>query len=129
MPVITLSNPAGVPVPTVRYSQAVLVDGAKRRLVISGQVGKAADDSVPSSGDAQIALAFENLRIILAAHGMGTGNVVKTTVFLTDRNLLNHYRAARDAFFADHPAASTLLFVSGLADPRFVVEIEAEAAD
>jgi len=129
MPVITLSNPAGIPVPTVRYSQAVLVEGAKRRLVISGQVGKAADDSVPSSGDAQIALAFENLRIILAAHGMGTGNVVKTTVFLTDRNLLNHYRAARDAFFADHPAASTLLFVSGLADPRFVVEIEAEAAD
>lgn len=129
MPVITLSNPVGVPVPTVRYSQAVLVEGAKRRLVISGQVGKAADDTVPSSGDAQIALAFENLRMILAAHGMGTGNVVKTTVFLTDRNLLNHYRTARDAFFADHPAASTLLFVSGLADPRFVVEIEAEAAD
>jgi enamine deaminase RidA (YjgF/YER057c/UK114 family) len=129
MAVITLSNPAGVAVPAVRYSQAVLVEGATRRLVISGQVGKAADESVPPSGDAQIALAFENLRIIMAAHGMGPGNVVKTTAFLTDRNLLNHYRAARDAFFADHPAASTLLFVSGLADPRFVVEIEAEAAD
>jgi enamine deaminase RidA (YjgF/YER057c/UK114 family) len=129
MPVITLSNPPGVAVPTVRYSNAVLVQGATRRLVVSGQVGKAADESVPTSGEAQIALAFDNLRIILAAHGMGPSSVVKTTVFLTDRALLGPYRAARDAFFAEHPAASTLLFVSGLADPRFLVEIEAEAAD
>jgi enamine deaminase RidA (YjgF/YER057c/UK114 family) len=129
MPVITPSNPDGVAPPGTRYSHAVLVQGATRRLVISGQVGKAADDSVPADGAAQIAQAFANLRTILAAHGMAAANVVKTTVFLTDRALLAPYRAARDAFFAAHPAASTLLFVAGLADPRFVVEIEAEAAD
>jgi enamine deaminase RidA (YjgF/YER057c/UK114 family) len=129
MAVITPSNPAGVAVPMVRYSQAVMVEKARRRLVISGQVGKAADDMVPSSGDAQIALAFSNLLTILHAHGMDATNVVKSTTFLVDRNLINHYREARDAFFAEHAAASTLLIVSGLADPRFVVEIEAEAAD
>jgi 2-iminobutanoate/2-iminopropanoate deaminase len=46
---------------------------------------------------------------------------------LTDRSLLGAYRAARDAVTTEHLPASTLLFVSGLADPRFLVEIELEA--
>ncbi len=128
MSVLTTSNPSGVRAPTSRYSHAVLVEGAARRLVISGQVGVAADGSVPSTGEAQIAQAFSNLRTILEAHGMGFGNVVKTTAFLTDRALLGAFRAARDTIFIEHAAASTLLFVAGLADPRWVVEIEAEAA-
>jgi len=52
---------------------------------------------------------------------------VKTTVYLTDRSLLASFRAARDAVYAGHTPCSTLLFVAGLADPRFMVEIEAEA--
>jgi len=127
MPVITTSNPPGVREPASRYSHGVLVQNETRRLVISGQVGTDSDGSVPSSGEAQVAQVFHNLRAILKAHGMGFENVVKTSAFLTDRSLLPAYRAARDAIFAEHAPASTLLFVSGLADPRFLVEIEAEA--
>jgi 2-iminobutanoate/2-iminopropanoate deaminase len=127
MPVITTSNPSGVRAPSSRYSHAVLVQGETRRLVISGQVGAEPDGSVPNNGEAQIALAFHSLRTILSAHGMGSENVVKTSVFLTDRALLPAYRAARDAVFAEHAPASTLLFVTALADPRYMVEIEAEA--
>jgi 2-iminobutanoate/2-iminopropanoate deaminase len=58
---------------------------------------------------------------------MAVENIVKTTVFLTDRGLLPALRQARGAAFGDHRPASTLLFVAGLADPAFVVEIEAEA--
>jgi enamine deaminase RidA (YjgF/YER057c/UK114 family) len=58
---------------------------------------------------------------------MTVANIVKTTVFLTDRSLLGAFRAARGALLGEHAPASTLLFVAGLADPRFVVEIEAEA--
>ncbi len=128
MPVVTASNPPGVREPSTRYSHAIVVEGARRRLVISGQVGQAPDGSVPATGEGQIAQAFANLRTILQAHGMGIGDVVKTTAFLTDRALLTPYRAARDMTFAEHAPASTLLFVSGLADPRWMVEIEAEAA-
>lgn len=128
MPVITTSNPAGVRTPASRYSHAVLIQGASTRLVISGQVGMDADGSVPNNGEAQVALVFHNLRTILKAHGMGIENVVKTTAFLTDRALMPGYRAAREAVFSEHAPASTLLLVSGLADPRFMVEIEAEAA-
>ncbi|MGE0226715.1 MAG: RidA family protein, partial [Acetobacteraceae bacterium] len=61
------------------------------------------------------------------ATNMTTANLVKTTVFLTDRALLESFRAVRTQVMGDKVPASTLLFVSGLADPRFMVEIEGEA--
>ena len=126
MPSIAFSDPAGVAPPS-GYSHAVLVTGEARRLLMSGQVGKALDGTIPSDGEAQVALALGNVRAILEAHGMRPRDVIKTNVFLTDRSLLGSWRAARDAFFEGHAPASTLLIVAGLADPRFVVEIEVEA--
>jgi len=123
---VTRSNPPAVREPT-GYSHAIQITGDYRRLIISGQVGMALDGSVPSSGEGQVAQALANLRAILTAHGMTVENIVKTTAFLTDRELLGAYRQARGAAFGSHAPASTLLFVAGLADPRWVVEIEAEA--
>ncbi len=123
---ITPSNPPTVRAPT-GYTHAIEIRNAERRLIISGQVGLTPDGTIPASGEAQIAQAFANLTAVLAANGMGIANIVKTTVFLTDRSLLAPYRAARAAAFAGHAPASTLLFVAGLADPKFVVEVEAEA--
>ncbi|MGA9865972.1 MAG: RidA family protein [Acetobacteraceae bacterium] len=128
MPVLTASNPPAVRAPASRYSHAVLVEGAGRRLVVSGQVGVAPDGSVSGTAEGQIAQAFANLRAVLRAHGMDYADVVKSTAFLTDRAHISAYRAARDAIFAEHAPAATLLVVAGLADPRWVVEIEAEAA-
>jgi len=122
MAVITTSNPPTVRAPT-GYSHGIIVEGTERRLIVSGQVGTAVDGSVPATGEGQIAQAFANLRAVLEANGMAITNVVKTTTFLTDRALLAAFRTARGAVFADHAPASTLLFVAGLADPRFMVEI------
>lgn len=127
MPIITASNPPGVREPASRYSHTILIENESRRLVLSGQVGMDLDGSIPNNAEAQVALVFRNLRTLLKAHGMGIENVVKTTAFLTDRSVLPAYRAAREAVFAGHAPASTLLFVAGLADPRFLVEVEAEA--
>ncbi len=129
MSVITFSNPSTVHSTGGRYAHAALVQGAARRLVISGQVGIAADGTVAESGEAQVRQALENLRAVLEANGMGVANVVKSTVFLTDRGLLDAWREARAAMFGDVATASTLLFVAGLADSRFQIEVEAEAVD
>ncbi len=123
---VAFSNPDGVAPPT-GYSHAVLVTGEPRRLLLSGQVGKAPDGTIPEGGEDQITLALANIRTLLAAHGMLPSNIVKTTIFITDRSLLGALRSARDAFFEGHAPASTLLIVMGLADPKFVVEIEVEA--
>jgi 2-iminobutanoate/2-iminopropanoate deaminase len=123
---VTRSNPPAVREPT-GYTHAIQITGDCRRLIISGQVGMAQDGTVPSAADGQIAQALANLRAILTANGFTIENIVKTTAFLTDREHLVSYRQARAAMFGDHAPASTLLFVAGLADPRWVVEIEAEA--
>ena len=125
----TFSNPDGVFPPGSRYSHAALIEGGGgRRLVISGQVGLTPEGRLDHDGEAQIAQALANLGAILSAHGMGPQDVVKVTIFLTDPELIPLWREARDGFFNGHAPASTLLVVAGLADPRFLVEVEAEAA-
>jgi 2-iminobutanoate/2-iminopropanoate deaminase len=127
---VTFSNPASLHAPGSRYSHAALVEGPGRRLVMSGQVGIAPDGTVATGGQDQIAQALANLGAILAAHGMGAANIVKMGVFLTDRSLIPAWRVERDRFLVGALApASTLLVVAGLADPRFVFEVEAEAVD
>jgi 2-iminobutanoate/2-iminopropanoate deaminase len=125
---VTFSNPPGVHDTGGRYSHAALVEGPGRRLVVSGQVGTAPDGTILPAGEAQIAQALANLQAVLAAHGMEFGNIVKMGVFLTDRALIPAWREQRGRLFGDHAPASTLLLVAGLADPRLVFEIEAEAA-
>jgi enamine deaminase RidA (YjgF/YER057c/UK114 family) len=124
---VTFSNPAGVHAPGARYSHAALIENPARRLVISGQIGVAPDGTILPGGADQIRQAVANLGAVLAAHGMGPRNVVKLGVFLTDRALIPAWRAEREKLLGDHAPASTLLVVAGLADPRFVFEVEAEA--
>lgn len=124
---ITFSNPAGAPQPASRYSQAALVEGPGQRLVISGQIGMAPDGTVPAEGQAQIRQALANLKAVLAAHGMGPADIVKMTVFLTDTALVAPWRSLRDEALEGAAPTSTLLIVAGLASPKFLVEVEAEA--
>jgi 2-iminobutanoate/2-iminopropanoate deaminase len=125
---ITRSNPPTVRQPT-GYTHAIEVVNPTRWLVVSGQVGVALDGTIPETGGGQIDQALANLRAVLEANDMTVNNIVKLTTFLTDRSLLGAYRAARTAMLGEHAPASTLLFVSGLADSRLVVEIEAEAVE
>lgn len=127
MPPFELSNPEGVHRSVKSYSLAASVQAGAQRLIVSGQVGMRHDGTVPDDGPTQIEQAFANLRTVLRAHGMDMSDVARTLVLLTDRSLLPAYREARARVMGDHAPASTLMFVAGLADPKFVFEIEAEA--
>lgn len=124
---VRFDNPAAVHKPGSRYSHAAVIEGGGKRLVISGQIGVRPDGSFAEGGEAQVAQALANLGAILAAHGMGPANIVKMGVFLTERALIPTWRAQREGFLGTHAPASTLLLVAGLADPRLVFEVEAEA--
>lgn len=72
---------------------------------------------------------FANLTTTLTAAGASTADVVKLTVFLTETADLAVFRRVRDEHIdRDSPPASSLVFVSGLVNPAFRVEIEALAA-
>jgi len=81
---------------------------------------------------AQAEQVFRNLNIALQAVGCTANDLVKLTVFVRDMGNLAAYREARNRFFATvtPPAAPavTLVEVSKLYGPDFLIEIEAVAA-
>ena len=75
---------------------------------------------------AQTRQALENLREVLAAAGLGLGNVVKTTCSLNDMNDFAQFNAVYAEFFKDNPPARSCVAVDRL--PKDVlVEVEAIA--
>jgi enamine deaminase RidA (YjgF/YER057c/UK114 family) len=115
------------------YSQIVEVRGS-RIIFIAGQTALDRDGALIGKGDfaAQAEQVFRNLGVALRAVGCTAGNLVKLTVFLRDMANLAAYREARNRFFATvtPPAAPavTLVEVSKLFGPDFLIEIEAIAA-
>lgn len=120
-------TPATVAAPFSRYSHGVAVE-AKQWLMISGQVGVGRDGRLAEGAAAQMDQAWRNIFAILADAGMEARNLVKITAYLTRREGLKDFRETRDRHLTEAKPASTLLFVSGLADPAWLVEIEAVAA-
>jgi enamine deaminase RidA (YjgF/YER057c/UK114 family) len=121
-------NPVGVAAPAGPYTHGIEVAPNARWLHISGQVGTAPDGSVPADIEAQAANCWRNIRGILESAAMTMDDLVKVTVFLTSEANIGPYRAARDRLIGAARPASTLVVVSRLVRPEWVVEIEAVAA-
>lgn len=125
---LTRHNPSTIAPAFSSYSLGVEAAAGARWLHVSGQVGVAPDGSLAEGAEAQMETAFQNILAILGAAGMGPHDLVKVTVFLTRREDIGLYREVRDRMLAGATPASTLLVISGLADPDWLVEIEAIAA-
>jgi 2-iminobutanoate/2-iminopropanoate deaminase len=119
---------ANAPKPFSNYAQAIEIPAGSRILHVAGQVGVGLDGHIPEDPARQHELCWENAFAILAAAGMNHTDVVDAHVFITDRAHIGIYREIRDRMLKGHRAAATLLIVSGLADPRLVVEVAIVAA-
>lgn len=116
----------GLPEPFSHYTDAVR---AGDLLFVSGCVALDADGNLVGEGDvvAQTRQVFENIGLCLAAAGASFADVVKVTTFLTnidDRPAVNEVR--KEVFGTAKPA-STLVEVSALVLPEFLIEVEAVA--
>lgn len=113
------------------YSHVAVASGA-RTIYIAGQVSIDEKGAVVGAGDlgAQTEQVMRNIGLCLAAAGASYEHVVKITTYVV--NYKPELRAvigkARTPFFADRPPpASTLVGVSALAAPEWLIEIEATA--
>lgn len=115
------------------YSQVVDVR-AGRIIFIAGQTALDQGGKLVGKSNfaAQTEQVFKNLGAALRSVGCTAANLIKMTVFLRDMDNLQSYRDARNRFFATTtPAAApaiTLVEVSRLYGPDFLIEIEAIAA-
>lgn len=120
--------PSTIRAPFARYSHAIEVPEGTRLVFCSGQLGIAADDSVPPTIEGQTERCFENITAILAEAGLGMADVIRINAYVTAREHMSGYMAIRDRYTRDPPPASTLMIVAGFTRPEFLVEVEVVAA-
>ena len=118
----------GVRSPGGRYSHVGEIGPNARLFHLAGQTGVAPDGTIGDGITEQTRLVYQNIATVLKECGMGFENVVKVTIFLTNADDIDAWRAVQKDAFGDVTPASTLLIVSRLALPEFLVEVEAIAA-
>jgi enamine deaminase RidA (YjgF/YER057c/UK114 family) len=125
-------SPASLP-PPVGYSHIAKIN--KGTIVyISGQVSSDASGNLVGAGDfdTQVEQVFRNLKIAVEAAGCTMADIVKLNYFLVaevEQAAVPRLRAIREGYInVARPPASTLVVVSRLARPGWLIEIEAVAA-
>jgi len=121
-------DPKDVHAPLSNYAHGIEVAAGARWLYVSGQVGIGRDGKTASGFEAQAETAWRNLLAVMKSAGMGPGDLVKVTTYLTRREDIGANRAIRDKYMGGAKAASTMVLISGLASPELLIEVEAHAA-
>ena len=123
-------SPEGLVKPTA-YTQVVVATG-RRMVFVSGQVSQDAEGKLVAPDDfaGQAKQAYANLRLALKSAGATPADVTKLTTYVVGyrpelRPLLGEARAT--VFRAGELPASTLVGVQALAEPGWLIEVEAIA--
>ena len=120
-------NPPGVRVP-INYHHSVETPPNCKLLFVAGQTGVDMDGRTPEGIEAQAQLAFQGMQRVLAASDYSLNDVVFMKTFLVNREDRPGYQKVREAVWGAIKPASTFLIVSGLADSKYLVEVECIAA-
>jgi enamine deaminase RidA (YjgF/YER057c/UK114 family) len=111
--------------PTVGYCRAVR-DG--RHVFVSGTCAVMPDGAEPpADAYGQAVRCFEIICAALAEVGASAEHVVRTRIYLSDRADWEDVGRAHGEVFGEIRPASAMVLISGFLDPRWVVEIEADA--
>jgi 2-iminobutanoate/2-iminopropanoate deaminase len=111
----------------IAFAAANEVSGFSRLLFISGQVPEDENGVVPPDYPSQYRLAWANVERQLKAAGMNFDNLVKATIFLSDRALIAQSAGLRASILGERTPAITII-LCGIYDEKWLLEIEAVAA-
>lgn len=113
--------------PATGYSHATRVGNL---LFIAGQIARDRRGNLVGKGDiaAQAEQVFANLRAILTDAGCQMADLVKLTTYAVDINYRPVIAEVRARYCQEYLPPNTFVVVSSLADPDFLLEIDAVAA-
>jgi enamine deaminase RidA (YjgF/YER057c/UK114 family) len=113
------------------FTNVVVVEGNVKTVHIGGQDAVNASGEIVGKGDivAQTEQILANVRAALAAGGAGPEHIIKWNIYVVEgQSLEAGYAAFQNAWpQTPNPPAITGVFVSGLAHPDFLVEMDAVA--
>jgi enamine deaminase RidA (YjgF/YER057c/UK114 family) len=124
----TIINPDSL-APPRGYANGILTQGG-RILFLAGQTGMDATGQIANPFDLidQFQRTLENLQAVVAQAGGGLTDIVKLTIFVTDKRAYHAQRArigeVYRAYFGKYFPAMTLVEVKGLYDANALIEIE-----
>jgi enamine deaminase RidA (YjgF/YER057c/UK114 family) len=111
------------------YSPAVITRGG-RTVYLAGHGGYSDESgkTYPGDFDAQVRIAFERIRSVLAKAGGTLDDIVSMTVFIVDMKNGDRFTELRRSFFSEgcYPG-SALIGIKELAHPEMMLEIQAIA--
>ena len=112
--------------PVKTYSHAIRNGNL---LHIAGQVALDREGKLVGRGDiaAQAGQVFANLKGVVEAAGGTTANIAKITIYTTNRGYRPIIADVRARYFPADPPASTFLVITSLAEPGYLLEVEAIA--
>ena len=110
-----------------RYTQGMLIERERKRLLISAQTGLKPDGTMERTAKAQFDRAWSNLFAVLHDAGFKKKHLVKVTIFVSEPGQISTFREIRDRVLDGHLCAATFLQVAGFATSEMKVSIEGEA--
>ncbi len=113
------------------FSQAVTTHGKGKTIYIGGQDAVNAQGEIVGQGDVgeQTEQVMQNLQTALAACGASFDNLVKLTIYIVQGQDLYRGFQASQKYLGNlkNPPAISGLFVAALANPNYLVEVDAIA--
>ena len=126
---LELINPEQLHTPE-SYTQVVAATGS-RLVFVAGQGADDAQGNLVGHGSlaVQARQAFANIGRCLAAAGAEPAQVTKITIYVVGHRTeyLPDILRARIAVFGEHKPADTLVGVAALAEPDYLIEVDAIA--
>ncbi|ANH84129.1 hypothetical protein A8C56_21525 [Niabella ginsenosidivorans] len=110
----------------VGYSRAVKIGNT---IEVSGTVAVDAQNNIVGEGDAyaQTIYILQKIQKVLEEAGAALNDVVRTRMFVTDINRWQEYGRAHGTFFGNIKPCASMVEVSRLIHPGYLIEIEATA--
>ena len=118
-----------VAAPSAHFSQAIAVEAKGKLVFVSGMTARRPDGTIAGIGDIeeQTRQVCENIRHALEAAGASMDDVCRIDVHLRNIGDRERFNKVRLQYWPANPPASTLVEVSKLASPEYLVEITAIA--
>jgi reactive intermediate/imine deaminase len=115
--------------PTGHFSQAIEIDASGKLVFISGMTARRADGSIAGIGDieAQTRQVCENIKSAVEAAGGTLDDICRVDVYVRNIEHFERIHKVRKEYFGSPPPASTMVEVTKMVSPDYLIEINAIA--
>jgi 2-iminobutanoate/2-iminopropanoate deaminase len=115
--------------PSGHFSQATVVEARGRLVFVSGMTARCADGSIAGIGDieAQTRQVCENIKAAMASAGGTLDHVCRVDVYVRNMEHFDKIHKVRREYFKPPLPASTMVEVTKMVSPEYLIEISAIA--